>query len=133
MNTIQTIRVIARRLGADAPDAVPAQVMSRDAAIHPRRSWRSALAADATALGPDLVAAWCTLTRRNGSLTAGLATLNAALGTRHALARLGKWRRGDEPVPGPVQRVMRAAVLDALLDTAAEPVAAIMEPPNHQK
>lgn len=89
---------------------------------HPRRSWRARLAADAEALGPDLVRSYIAL---YPSPTAAV----QALPGNHSLARLGEWRRGDRPVPEPVQRAMRAAVLGRLLGETGENVARVLEGP----
>lgn len=78
--------------------------------------------ADAEALGPDLVRAYITLYP-----TPTVAA--KALPGNHSLARLGEWRRGDRPVPEPVQRVMRAMVLGRLLGETGEAVAKVMEAP----
>ena len=93
---------------------------------HPRRNWRARLAVDAEALGPDLVRAYVAL---HPTVGAALAALASATGQGYAHNRLAEWRVGSRPVPAPVQRVMRAAVLERLLGDAAHAIVATLEPP----
>lgn len=46
-----------------------------------------------------------------GGLTAALGRLNQSLGSNYRLTDLGQWKRGDRPVPLPVQAYMRAVVI----------------------
>lgn len=89
-------------------------------------NWRTRLAADAKALGPDLVRAYVAL---HPTVGAALAALTEATGQRYAHNRLAEWRVGSRPVPAPVQRVMRAAVLARLLGETGGMIAATLEPP----
>ena len=85
----------------------------------------------ATALGPDLVSAWLALFARDGQTVVHVAAeLSQEVGAQYDSNRLLKWRRGAEPVPAPVQRVMRRDLLQYLYgDHAGAALAALMEPP----
>lgn len=54
---------------------------------------------------------WCGI----WTLTDGIALMNEVLGGRYTLARWGEWRRGDRPVPVPVQRYCRERVITNVL------------------
>ena len=51
---------------------------------------------------------------QRGGLRAALALLNESLGTQYDVNRLAQWKRGQVPVPLPVQAYMRAIVLSDL-------------------
>lgn len=76
-------------------------------------------------LGPDLLAAWETIVREQGTLTAALATLNAACGTTATLTMVSRWRRGEEPVPRAAAAYMRRLVLERL---GLSDIAPLLEP-----
>ena len=69
-----------------------------------------------------------------------LAEVNAALGKKYDMNVIGKWRRGDKPMPQPVQDymlrdviydVLRAEGLVALTDDSQlDRIAAMITPPN---
>jgi hypothetical protein len=62
----------------------------------------------------SLVHEWeASLTPPGGALTlsGALMLLNAELGTRYALTRLGQWRRGERPIPRPVVAHMQRVVI----------------------
>lgn len=50
-------------------------------------------------------------TREHGSVRVALTALSAAVGQIYDYHSLYSWRRGLRPIPEPVQRVMRAAIL----------------------
>lgn len=93
---------------------------------HPHRNWRRRLAAEASALGPDLVSAYIALHR---GPTAAARALSEDTGRPYSANLLCRWRRGEAPTPVAAQQAMRYSLLLALLGGSARPVAAVLSPP----
>ena len=94
---------------------------------HPNRNWRRRLAADAAALGTNLVSAYIAL---HGGPTIAARALSDDTGRRYSGNLLCRWRRGASPTPAVAQQAMRYSLLIALLGDAARPVADVLSPPS---
>lgn len=95
---------------------------------HPNRNWRAQLAAEVEHLGSDLLAAWSRCGRARGlTLKEQCAVMSRDTGHNYTPNLVGRWRRGERPIPAPAARHMRAYVLGAL---GLWMLAPIMEPPT---
>ena len=100
--------------------------------MSPNKSWLTRIVDEATALGPDLVSAWISLSTSDGrSLVGVAAALSTQSGHSYDSNRLLKWRRGEERVPLPAEQIMRRDLLAYLLgDDAGNVIAAVLTPPQ---
>lgn len=92
----------------------------------------------------NLIESWLSVVLIPGMTTAqAIRDLNDELGTRYTPQDFGKWRRGDRPVPQPVQDYMlRCAIayalhsegVDALIlsDEALDRIASRITPPKQK-
>jgi len=87
---------------------------------YPNRGRKPRLRRHLEAVGREnLVTTWLAAHASPGSARD---TLNASLGTRYDLARIGQWRRGDRTIPAPARaELLRAAIPTALERAGIDP------------
>ena len=72
---------------------------------------------------PAIISAWLAVEGEGGrTATDCLATLNAVVGAKYTLSRLGEWRNGKRPLPPAVRREMLRSGLVVLLKKHGFPV-----------